>query len=87
MIPGVEWAQFSESETCCGFGGVFSAEHPATSRGMGLHKLESLNAAKPDLVVTTDMGCALHLMTLQAQDGPSLRFLHYAQLLAEVIDP
>lgn len=86
MIPGVEWAQFSESETCCGFGGVFSAEHPATSQGMGLQKLESLNAAKPDLVVTTDMGCALHLMTLQAQDGPSLRFLHYAQLLAEVID-
>jgi L-lactate dehydrogenase complex protein LldE len=85
MIPWLEWAPFLEPEQCCGFGGVFSATHPATSAGIGDRKLAQILSARPDAVASGDMGCLMHLSALARSQEQPWRAVHYVQLLAEAL--
>jgi len=84
-IEGVELVRFSEREQCCGFGGAFAATHASLSAGIGDAKIENLIEAKPDEVVSTDLGCLLHLRGRAAQTDRPLVLRHVAELLAEAI--
>ncbi len=84
-IAGVTLVEVGEPEQCCGFGGTFSAGFPHVSGAMGELKLEHLTAAEPDLVVSSDMGCLLHLEGLARKRGRPLRALHVAQVLRDAL--
>eukprot|EP01035_Chromulina_nebulosa_P040027 gene40027-54116_t len=60
-IAGVKLVEFGEGEQCCGFGGTFSVTFPNISAGMGALKLEHIRAVKPDVLVSGDMSCMMHL--------------------------
>lgn len=84
-IEGLEVTEAGEGEQCCGFGGTFSATFPTISGRMGDLKLEHLLAGRPDLVVSADMGCLMHLEGLARKDERALRALHLAQLLRDAL--
>jgi L-lactate dehydrogenase complex protein LldE len=84
-IEGVHLVEFGEGEQCCGFGGTFSVGFPNISAAMGDLKLEHVRAAKPDVLVSGDMGCLMHLRGLAAREGTPLRALHFAQFLRDTI--
>jgi L-lactate dehydrogenase complex protein LldE len=84
-IAGVRLVEFSEGEQCCGFGGTFSVAFPHISAAMGELKLDHVRAAKPDVLVSCDMGCLMHLGGLAARGGAPIRTLHLAQVLREAI--
>lgn len=84
-IEGVELVRFAEREQCCGFGGAFAATHASLSAGIGDAKIEKLVEAEPDEVVSTDLGCLLHLRGRAAQTERPLVLRHVAELLAEAI--
>jgi L-lactate dehydrogenase complex protein LldE len=82
-IEGIEIAPFGEAEQCCGFGGAFSVSFPNISTKMGELKLQHVLAASPDLLVSGDMGCLLHLGGILDQLDTPLPRLHVAQVLRD----
>ncbi len=84
-IDGVNVVEFGEAEQCCGFGGTFSVSFPHLSASMGELKLEHVRAAQPDVYVSLDMSCLMHLGGLAAREGKPIRTLHLAQVMREAL--
>ena len=64
---GVEW---TASERCCGFGGLFSMKLPEVSVAMADDKLVSLAEQHPDVVVSADSSCLMHLRSRCSRRQP-----------------
>lgn len=86
-IQGLELVEVGEGEQCCGFGGTFSATFPGVSARMGDLKLDHLLAERPDVVVSADMGCLMHLEGRARKEGRTLKALHVAQVLRDALAP
>jgi L-lactate dehydrogenase complex protein LldE len=84
-IAGLRLAEFGEAEQCCGFGGTFSVGFPYISAAMGDLKLAFVREARPDVLVSGDMGCLMHLKGLADKEGVALRTLHLAQVLRDAL--
>jgi L-lactate dehydrogenase complex protein LldE len=84
-IPGIRLVEFGEGEQCCGFGGTFSVGFPNISAAMGDLKLSHVRAANPDLLVSGDTSCLMHLSGLAEREGIRLRTLHFAQVLRDAL--
>ncbi|MEX8509279.1 MAG: (Fe-S)-binding protein [Leptothrix ochracea] len=89
-LPGVELVQQARVTECCGFGGTFSARHPAISGAMVSDKLEALRDSGADVVVSADCGCLLNLHHAAekrreaSKSGETLpRCVHLASFLRE----
>jgi len=84
-IAGVELMTFGEGEQCCGFGGTFSVTFPNISKGMGDLKLEHIRAVKPDVLISGDSSCMMHLSGLAEKEGAPIKTLHFAQVLRDAL--
>jgi L-lactate dehydrogenase complex protein LldE len=84
-IAGVQVVEFGEAEQCCGFGGTFSVSFPNISAAMGELKLEHVRAAQPDVLVSTDMSCMMHIGGLATRDGKPVKTMHVAQVLRDAL--
>jgi L-lactate dehydrogenase complex protein LldE len=84
-IAGLRLVEFGEEEQCCGFGGTFSVGFPHISAAMGDLKLDHVRAVRPDVLVSGDMGCLMHLGGLAAREGMPLRSMHFAQVLRDAM--
>lgn len=86
-LPGVEVVEVARGEECCGFGGTFAARHPAVSGAMVSDKLDAVQAAGADVLVSADCGCLLnlhHAAQKRCAAGESLpRCVHLASFLRE----
>ena len=82
-IAGVRLVEFGEGEQCCGFGGTFSVSFPHISGAMGALKLDHVRAAAPDVLVSGDMGCLMHLGGIALHDGAPVRTMHFAQVMRD----
>ncbi|MGA2053218.1 MAG: (Fe-S)-binding protein [Opitutales bacterium] len=84
-IAGLNVAVFGEGEQCCGFGGTFSVTFPTISKQVGELKLEYVRAVKPDVLVSADGGCLMHLGGLAQKDGAPIKTQHLAQVLRDAL--
>jgi L-lactate dehydrogenase complex protein LldE len=84
-IAGLTVLPFGEGEQCCGFGGTFSVSFPNISSNMGTLKLEHLLAVQPDLLVSGDMSCLMHLCGLAEKSGRPVKARHIAQVLRDAL--
>lgn len=84
-IAGVRVVEFGEGEQCCGFGGTFSVSFPNISAAMGTLKLDHVRAARPDVFVSGDMSCMMHMGGLAAKAGQPIKTLHLAQVLRDAL--
>lgn len=84
-IAGVKVVPFGEAEQCCGFGGTFSVAFPQISTGMGALKLDHIRAARPDMLVSGDMSCLMHLGGLAQREGQPINTQHLAQVLRDAL--
>jgi L-lactate dehydrogenase complex protein LldE len=69
------------AEECCGFGGLFSIEHPQISAAMASRKVENIRASGASLVVACDAGCISNINGSLHRLGHSQRALHIAEVL------
>lgn len=81
-VQGAEFVQLPHAEECCGFGGVFSVEHPEVSAAMLERKLEYIEASDSSLVVTCDAGCIANINGGCQRAGKPHRAVHIAEILA-----
>jgi len=84
-IESVELVEFDEFEQCCGFGGTFSVTFPYISKSMGELKLNHLRAAKPDIIVSADMSCLMHLGGLANKQNQPIKSMHVVQILRDAL--
>jgi len=86
-IPGLQMMPFAHSEQCCGFGGAFSVTHGTLSGAIGLEKLARIKDSGAEEIISGDMGCLMHLKGLIGKHDLKLGVRHFAEILAEVIEP
>jgi L-lactate dehydrogenase complex protein LldE len=81
QAPGLQLPEVSPYYACCGFGGVFSVQHPELSREIGEAYLEAVAATGARGLVSLDYSCLLHLKSVAAASGRKLEFFHLAEVL------
>jgi L-lactate dehydrogenase complex protein LldE len=84
LLAGVEGCTVVEPEQgalCCGFGGTFSVKLPEISEAMADEKLDRAVAAGARAIVSTDVGCLMHLEGRARRRGLPLRVHHLVDLL------
>jgi len=84
-IAGAEVVELGEPEQCCGFGGTFSVGFPHISRAMGDLKIAHVLETAPDVLVSADSSCLMHMAGLAEKQGRALRTLHLAQVLRDAL--
>ena len=82
-IEGINIIEFGEGEQCCGFGGTFSVTFPNVSKAMGDLKLDHILKERPDIVVSGDMSCMMHLAGLANKEDRPIKTMHFAQILRD----
>lgn len=86
-MPGVKLKEPANPEICCGFGGTFCVKYPDISARIAGNKVADLLASGPcDVLVSTDLGCLMHLGGKLHRDGTTLPILHIAEVLAGMTD-
>ena len=81
-IPGLEIAAMPDNDFCCGGAGSYSLSEPELANKMREPKLDAIAELQPDYLVTTNIGCALHLKSGLAARGIEVKILHPVTLLA-----
>lgn len=69
----------SDSHLCCGSAGTYSVLQPDLSEQLKADKLGNLQAHEPDVIVTANVGCQLHL-----RKDSNVPVLHWTELLDTV---
>lgn len=81
-VRGATLVELPHPEECCGFGGVFSVEHPELSAEFLKRKISNLEKSQSPTLVVADTGCRLHLEGgLHRQKKPQ-KVVHIAEVLA-----
>jgi glycolate oxidase iron-sulfur subunit len=73
---GAEVVAFNESHLCCGSAGTYSVLQPEIAYRLRDRKLENLQAAQPDVILSANIGCITHL-----QSGTRTRVEHWIEWL------
>jgi len=80
-VRGLELVEMQEAESCCGFGGTFSAKFPMISTAMGENKYGSALETGAEYIVSNDSSCLMHIQGLLDRQKKPLRTIHLAELL------
>jgi L-lactate dehydrogenase complex protein LldE len=80
-VRDAELVEMPGSQECCGFGGVFSVEHPEISAAMLERKMMNIQDSGAPVVVSCDAGCIAHISGGLHRHGRGERALHIAQVL------
>lgn len=82
-IPGIELHALRTNNVCCGAAGSYMLDHPQMADALLDNKLRDINDIAPDIVVSSNIGCALHLSAGLRKKNPALRVIHPIELLAQ----
>lgn len=80
-VQGAELRDLPEAEDCCGFGGIFSVEHPELSAEMLQRKIQNLEATRVPTLVVCDAGCLMHIQGGLHRQRKNQRVIHIAEVL------
>ena len=79
-VGGLEFVEMKE-ESCCGFGGTFSAKFPMISTAMGEVKCAAATETGADFIISNDSSCLMHIQGLLSRQGSPLKTIHLAEVL------
>lgn len=73
---GIELVRTKDKHLCCGSAGTYSILQPEMSQKLLSNKLAALTGEQPDRIVTSNVGCQLHL-----ESKASVPVQHWIELL------
>ena len=85
-IPGIQTEALAGNDRCCGAGGSYMLDQPDMAQSLRAEKLHELTRLAPDLLVTTNPGCALFLNAGLGHHTP-LKAVHPVTVLADHLEP
>jgi L-lactate dehydrogenase complex protein LldE len=86
-VKGAEVIELPGFDECCGFGGVFSVEHPELSAEFLKCKIGNLETTQAPTLVVCDAGCLMHIQgglhrqKTAGRQGQTQRVVHIAEVL------
>jgi L-lactate dehydrogenase complex protein LldE len=80
-VKGAHIIDLPHAEDCCGFGGIFSVEHPEISAEMLKRKIENVEASGSPTLVVAETGCLMHIAGGLHRRKQAQRVLHIAEIL------
>ena len=80
-VKGARIVDLPHVEECCGFGGIFSVEHPELSAEMLKRKIRNLEATESPTLVVCDAGCLMHIQGGLHRNRMPQRVVHIAEVL------
>lgn len=81
-VRGLDIAELSRPDECCGFGGTFAVGEPDVSTKMGRDRLRDYRTHAATAVVSPDMSCLMHLQGLARREQLGVPMFHVAEVLA-----
>lgn len=82
-VKGVEFVELPDANVCCGFGGTFSVKFPEISSGMADNKVEAIDKADVNMVVSGDSSCLMQIGGRLSRLGSKVETIHLAEILAK----
>ncbi len=82
-IPGLQLSELAGNALCCGAAGRHMLDFPALADALVAPKLSDIVAREPDYVVTTNIGCQLHLQAALRRAGLNVPVVHPLELIAQ----
>lgn len=81
MVNGLELAELSRKDECCGFGGTFCVTEEAVSVAMGKDRVADHIEQKVDYITGGDMSCLMHLEGILRRQNSNVKVVHIAEIL------
>ncbi|MEO7840166.1 MAG: (Fe-S)-binding protein, partial [Anaerolineales bacterium] len=81
-VKGATLVELPEAESCCGFGGIFSVEHPELSAEWLKRKIGNFETTEAPTMVVTESGCLMHIAGGLHRQKKKQRIIHIAEVLA-----
>jgi L-lactate dehydrogenase complex protein LldE len=80
-VREAEIIELPEREDCCGFGGIFSVEHPELSAEFLKRKITNLEKTNAPTMVVCDTGCLMHIQGGLHRKKKNQQVVHIAEVL------
>ena len=84
--PGARLIELADTETCCGFGGLFSVKFPDVSGAITDTKAQMIEDTGAEVLAGADLGCLTNLAGKLKRRGSNVRVFHIAEILAGMTD-
>jgi glycolate oxidase iron-sulfur subunit len=84
-LPDAHLAPLPQNHVCCGAAGSHMLLHADTAQALREPKLDALEQSGARFLVTTNVGCALHLAAGARARGLAVEVLHPVALLARLL--
>jgi L-lactate dehydrogenase complex protein LldE len=81
-VREAELIEIENADACCGFGGTFSVKYPEISVAILDQKIEAIERAGVQAVVSGDASCLMQIGGRLSRNGSSVRVMHLAEVLA-----
>jgi glycolate oxidase iron-sulfur subunit len=81
MIPGLKVAPIAEADICCGAAGTYNLTEPEMADRLAKRKTDAILDANPDILLTPNAGCHLHIGRKLRERGRRFWVGHPIELL------
>ena len=82
MVKGLEIVEMEDSESCCGFGGTFSAKFKDISQAMVEQKVQDAIQTGVKYIVTTEASCLMNIQGYITKHKLPIKTVHLVDILA-----
>jgi glycolate oxidase iron-sulfur subunit len=79
---GFDVMPVADAHLCCGSAGTYSILQPDLAQRLRTNKLRALEANRPDVIATANVGCMTHL-----QSGTRVPVRHWIELIDDIARP
>ncbi len=84
-IGGLKVVPLADNRTCCGAAGTYFLTQPGMSQRLLADKIQAIRDSGATRIVTSNIGCGLHLASGLQASGIDLEVLHPAQIFARAL--
>jgi glycolate oxidase iron-sulfur subunit len=80
-VPGLQLVELAMPDRCCGSAGVYNIAQVETAEAILNDKIADIAATGAELIVTSNTGCYMHLMSGARRAGLKARVMHVMEVL------
>ena len=81
MIPGLEYVELREPDRCCGSAGIYNIVQHDIANAVLNRKMEDIAVTGADVLVTSNTGCHMQLVSGVRKAELNVNVLHIAEML------
>jgi L-lactate dehydrogenase complex protein LldE len=81
-VKGLKLVEMKDGDTCCGWGSTFATKFEGIATELAAKKVNQILDSGAEYVISTDMGCLMHLQGYINKNTVPLKVMHLADVLA-----